>query len=480
MESDYKKLGLKCGLEIHQQLNTKKLFCNCNSVLRNDSPDFTVMRKLHAVPGETGEVDIAVEYQTSLKKEFLYQGYDTTCLVELDESPPFNVRPEALSIALQIALLLNAKILPITQVMRKTVVDGSNTGGFQRTLLVAYDGFVETSQGCVGIDSICLEEDSARIISQNENEVVYRLDRLGIPLIEIATAPDIKTPLQAKEVALYIGGILRACNVKRGIGTIRQDVNVSIKGGKRIEIKGVQNPDLIEKSVALEAERQFNLVNSGKKFESEVRAVLPDGKTKFLRPMPGEARMYPETDLPLLAISRNMINDVKKNLPKMKHETEDDLKKKGLSQEMIKLVLKGHLEDFEDLIKFYNKNPDIVAKMLTVWRTELATKSGKNLEDIKEIITKEIIKKLLLELNRGSLSENHIRHVFSELVKNVPFDEAIKFEKGETENIEEKILKIIKEKPGLSVNAYMGLVMKEFNGKISGNEAVEIIKKYFK
>ena len=93
---------------------------------------------------------------------------------------------------------------------------------------------------------------------------------------------------------------------------------------------------------------------------------------------------------------------------------------------------------------------------------------------------KEAWAKLLLELNRGSLSENHIRHVFSELVKNVPFDEAIKFEKGETENIEEKILKIIKEKPGLSVNAYMGLVMKEFNGKISGNEAVEIIKKYFK
>src|SRR3990167_7459652 len=158
MEIDYKKIGLKCGLEIHQQLNTKKLFCDCPSVLRNEVHDFFVKRKLHAVAGESGEVDVAAKYQTSLDKSFIYEGYkNTNCLVELDESPPTLLNGESLKIALQVALLLNAKIFPLTQIMRKTVVDGSNTSGFQRTVMIARDGFIETQSGRVGIASICLE-----------------------------------------------------------------------------------------------------------------------------------------------------------------------------------------------------------------------------------------------------------------------------------------------------------------------------------
>jgi len=335
---DYKKIGLKCGLEIHQQLDTKKLFCNCPSLLRQDEPDFIIQRKLHAVAGESGEIDSAVSYEKSLDKDFTYQGYNTTCLVELDESPPREINQDALKLALQISLLLNAKIFPVTQIMRKTVIDGSNTSGFQRTVLIASDGFVQTSYGKVGIESICLEEDSARIISDEKGIKIYRLDRLGIPLIEIATSPDIKNPFQAKEVALYLGNILRSFKVKRGIGTIRQDVNVSISKGKRIEIKGVQKPDLIQKAVEKEVERQMDLVKNKKTFNSEVRRVLPNGTTEFLRPMPGASRMYPETDLPLLKISRGLVNVSKKNLPKLKHETEEEFRKKGLSQEMIKIL----------------------------------------------------------------------------------------------------------------------------------------------
>lgn len=272
-EIDYKKVGLKCGLEIHQQLDTEKLFCNCPSVLRKDNADFTVNRKLHAIAGESGEIDTAVKYHASLDKEFFYQGYDTTCLVELDESPPNEINVEALKIAIQVALLLNAKIFPITQIMRKTVIDGSNTSGFQRTTVIAHDGFLETSQGKIGIDSICLEEDSARIIQVQEGNVIYRLDRLGIPLIEIATAPDIKNPSQAREVALYIGNILRSCKVKRGIGTIRQDVNVSVKNGKRIEIKGVQDPDLIKNPLKLRQKGRL-VLSKTKKFLTQKFAKL--------------------------------------------------------------------------------------------------------------------------------------------------------------------------------------------------------------
>ena len=155
-ELDYQEIKFKSGLEIHQQINSNgKLFCDCVPVLRNDEPDSEIHRKLHAVAGETGKIDVAAEYQTSLKKEFVYQFYNqNNCLIEIDESPPKKINEDALKTALQIALLLNCKIIPLTQIMRKTVIDGSNTSGFQRTVLIAIDGYVETSFGKIKIDTI--------------------------------------------------------------------------------------------------------------------------------------------------------------------------------------------------------------------------------------------------------------------------------------------------------------------------------------
>ncbi|MCX6748179.1 MAG: Glu-tRNA(Gln) amidotransferase GatDE subunit E, partial [Candidatus Pacearchaeota archaeon] len=172
------KIELKSGLEIHQQLDSCKLFCSCPSILRTDPPDYIIERELHAVAGETGEIDEAVKFESSRDRKFTYQCYyDNNCLVELDESPPNEINPEALRIALQLALLLNCEIIQDTQIMRKTVVDGSNTSGFQRTLLIAKNGYIETSLGKVGIQSICLEEDAARIVENDKNRVIYRLDR---------------------------------------------------------------------------------------------------------------------------------------------------------------------------------------------------------------------------------------------------------------------------------------------------------------
>ena len=254
---DYAKIGLKCGLEVHQQLDTNKLFCNCPSILRKEEPDFEIKRKLHVVAGESGEIDIAAQHEAEQDRNFVYQGYsENTCLVELDEEPPHKINPESLEIALQISLLLNCQIIPLTQIMRKSVVNGSNTGGFQRTVMIAHSGEVETSFGKVGIDGVFLEEDSARPVRKEGDTVIYRLDRLGIPLLEIATAPDIKSPEQAREVALHIGDILRSCKVRRGIGTIRQDVNISIKGSNRVELKGFQDPKMMIKTIDNEIERQ--------------------------------------------------------------------------------------------------------------------------------------------------------------------------------------------------------------------------------
>ena len=470
-------IELKCGLEVHQQLDTNKLFCNCPSVIRQDEPEIVINRKLHPVAGESGEVDIAAEFESLKNLTFEYQGYDdNTCLVEYDESPPHQINEQALKIALQISLLLNCEILPYTQIMRKTVIDGSNTSGFQRTVLIARNGYLETKYGRVGIQSICLEEDAARIIRKEEDKVVYRLDRLGIPLVEIATSPDIKNGEQAKEVALHLGEILRACKVKRGIGTIRQDVNLSValdgKWGKRIEIKGVQEPALIIKTIESEIERQVKLIKQGKS-ELEVRKALPSGETEFLRPLPGAARMYPETDLPLLHISRELVNEVKASLPKLKSEIKSELKATGLSEEMTKLILsENKLEEFQEL-KEISDNADLIAKLLVLWPREL----GKKIK-VKNKLTIDVIETILQAVNSGKISESDAKIVLQEYLAGKEIKEALKIEK--VENLEEEILKLIKEKPGLSVNAYMGLVMEKFKGKVSGKEVAEILKKLVK
>ena len=472
---NYEKLGLKCGLEIHQQLDMSKLFCNCPSLLRQEEPDFTVRRKLHAVAGESGEVDVAAAYQASLGKEFVYQGYDTTCLVELDEEPPHEINNEILKIVLHISVLLHAKVLPITQIMRKTVIDGSNTSGFQRTILIARDGWLETSRGKIGIETVCLEEDSARII--NAKEGIFRLDRLGIPLIEIATHPDIKTPAQAREVALHIGEILRSCKVKRGLGTIRQDVNLSIRGGARVELKGFQDIRNIERAIEIEVKRQSDLIRKGKSVP-EVRKVLPSGESEFLRPMPGSARMYPETDLPILRISRDMINEAKKSLPKLKKDIKRELEKEGLNQEMISLLLKqDKIEEFKELLKIVKK-PHFIGKILLILPKEIASHEKISLSKVDKILNKDVLSNVLENVKKGKISESEVKHILERIVKGESHEKVFKVKKENIHVIEEKILKMLKEKPGLSANAYMGLIMREFKGKISGRDVMEIIRKY--
>jgi Glu-tRNA(Gln) amidotransferase subunit E-like FAD-binding protein len=473
---DYEKLGFKAGLEIHQQLDTKKLFCNCPSVLRQDEPDFKIKRRLHAVAGESGEVDVAAKHEAEKNKEFIYEGYDSTCLVELDEMPPYEINKEALQIALQIAVMLNARILPITQIMRKTVIDGSNTSGFQRTTLIAHDGWVITKSGRVGVQSICLEEDAARIIEKKEGQNIFRLDRLGIPLIEIATAPDIRDAEQVKEVALFLGKILRSCKVRRGIGTIRQDINLSIRKGERIEIKGFQDPAMMEQTVNTEIKRQLDLLSKKEMIKSEVRNALPDGKTEFLRPMPGADRMYPETDLPLLKISRDMINEAKKNLPELREDIEKDLGKIGLNEEMIKLLMKEErVDDFKEMLEIFHE-PMFIAKILLVLPKEIASHEKKSQNEVENILNKDVLIFIAESLKNKKISREQVKLVLERIVQGKEMEKAIEFEK-QNENVEEEILKLIKEKPGLSENAYMGLVMGKMKGKVNAGEVMNIIRK---
>jgi Glu-tRNA(Gln) amidotransferase subunit E-like FAD-binding protein len=476
---NYEQIGFKAGLEIHQQLDTKKLFCNCPSLLRQDEPDFIVNRKLHVVAGESGEVDIAAKREAEKERGFSYEGYDTTCLVELDEMPPYEINREALKIALEISIFLNAKIFPITQIMRKTVIDGSNTSGFQRTVMIARDGWIVTKSGRVGIESIGLEEDAARITERNGKQDVFRLDRLGIPLIEIATSPDMRNAEHVKEVAMYLGKVLRSCKVRRGIGTIRQDINLSVKDGNRVEIKGFQDPAMMVKTIDNEIHRQSNLLKTGKHVMEEVRNALPDGTSEFMRPLPGAARMYPETDLPLLKISRDLINEVKKNLPKLREDEEKELEKIGLNNEMIQILFKQNkIDEFKELLDILNE-PSLIAKVLLVFPKEIASHEKMTAGEVEERLNKDVIADVIEAVRKKKIAREQIKKVMERIVLGEEIKEATESKKLDAGTAEEKIMKIVREKPGLSANAYMGLVMKELKG-INAREVMEIIQKLVK
>jgi glutamyl-tRNA(Gln) amidotransferase subunit E len=603
---DYSKIGLKSGIEIHQQLEGKKLFCSCPTLLRDDKPDFIIKRKLRAVAGESGKVDVAAKQEQIRGKTFVYQGYsDTTCLVETDSEPPHEMNKDALYTILQLSKLVDAHVSPVVQVMRKTVVDGSNTSGFQRTALVSRNGAIQTSEGIVRIDNISLEEDACKIISENAGERIWQLDRLGIPLIEIGTAPDIKTPQQCQEVSKKLGMLLRSLpGVKRGLGTIRQDVNVSIKGGARIEVKGFQDLRMIPKLVELEVKRQMELLkikeelsekelNSfevydltkllsgsvskvivsafkekgkvmalkltdfkgmigrelqpgnrvGSEFSGrakikagvrgifhsdelpnygiieeevdlirkeldcsegdafvlvaaseercnlalsavyerakelftgvpkEVRKDNPDGTTTFMRPMPGAARMYPETDVPLIKPDPFSVE-----LPELISEKAERYQKKfGLSFDLAEYVAKSdYVELFEELVRKYPKfKANFIADTLISMPKEIKKKYS--LDDSR--LSSDNYRDLFKHLSSGAVHKDIVIDVLIDMIRG-KFD-LKNYETISDDDISEKIKEIVSANKGAPIGALMGLCMKALAGKASGKVISEELKKLF-
>ena len=278
---DYEELGLMMGLEIHQQLDSQtKLFCRCPNSLTDRQPEGRLERRLRPTQSELGEIDRAAYEESQRNLQFIYETYNHhTCLVEADEEPPAPLNQEAVDISIILACLMNMKVVDEFHTMRKQVIDGSNTSGFQRTGILATDGYVETKYGNVTIETLGLEEDAARRIGEEDGKIIFRLDRLGIPLAEITTSPDMHHPLQVKAVAYQLGQILRSTRVKRGLGTIRQDLNISIKDGARIEVKGVQDLDLMPTIVENEVERQLKLIEIAEildKRDAEVEEEIHD------------------------------------------------------------------------------------------------------------------------------------------------------------------------------------------------------------
>ncbi|MGC9444211.1 MAG: Glu-tRNA(Gln) amidotransferase subunit GatE [Candidatus Methanospirareceae archaeon] len=608
-ETEYATVGLKAGLEIHQQLDTRtKLFCNCPTQLR-EKKDATVtfLRYLRAAKSEMGEVDEAAREEASISRAFLYKGYDSTCLVENDEEPPRTLNQEAVDISLEVALLLNMTPVDEIHTMRKIVIDGSNTCGFQRTALIATDGWLETTEGTVRVDSLCLEEDAAQKIETEGTAVGYSLDRLGIPLVEIGTAPDIKTPEQAVHVAEHLGMILRSTGkVKRGLGTIRQDINISIAAGARVELKGVQELRSIGEIVRHEIQRQVKLLElrdelkrrgarvehqllavsgifedtesrviknaggqvfgvclrgfagalgtelqSGRRFGTELadfarkygaglmhtdelpaygitdaevaalrltfdageedcvvlvaapkaraeralqavlqraevalravpletRRALPNGTSAYMRPLPGAARMYPETDVPPVPLDPDRLRFIASHLPETVEHRKTRYKANfRLNDELAdKMARSMQFQLFEQIMDAYPQVPvTLVVRTLTDTLTEL-TQAGVDVRSLEDLHFMTIFK---------SLAEDAFaKEAVPELVKYIAGEPEASIEQAiealglstSTAEVETVIAEIvatkrdfIQEKGERAVGPLMGVVMQELRGKVDG------------
>lgn len=626
MEFDYDKIGLKVGLEIHQQLNTMaKLFCSCKPALFKEEPEITFLRRLRPTQSELGQVDPAAYFEFQKGVRIFYEANrETSCLVEMDEEPPHALNMEAVEIVLTVALMMNAKPVGEIHVMRKTVIDGSNTTGFQRTCAIALDGEIKVGTKTVPIQHASLEEDAARKTGEKEgNTIKYRIDRLGIPLIEVATAPVIKSPKEAEEVALAIGRILRGTGkVIRGLGSIRQDINISIPNGALIEIKGLQELELVSLVVEYEVQRQLNLIkirDELKKREikeeqivdkffnvtnifkdtkckviqkalekkqqvlaaklpkfkgtlkielapqlrlgtemadrarfwgrvgglfhtdempaygvteqeienlrkevragdedavvfvadkpentedalkavlerarealkgvpQETRAPNADGTTKYMRPRPGAARMYPETDIPPVQITREKMDRVRAHLPELPEKKFERLQKEyKLNDKLAGQVLNSEYSElFETIVKDSHVSPTTIAAFITE-----TLKALKRDAVPVERITDNQLRDIFKLIDEGKLTKEALPDVVTWLCKNEDKTiqeavEALGLQSISHDNLEKLIGKIVEDNKDLvkkrgegSFGALMGLAMNDLRGKADAAIVSKILK----
>jgi glutamyl-tRNA(Gln) amidotransferase subunit E len=274
---DFRKLGFRAGIEVHHQIRSdRKLFCRCPPMLEEDpeSMDYSFYRYFRPVLGEMGDFDpgMLVEFEKGYKVIY-YACERNTCTYEMDETPPFFPDIEAIKKGFTLAFYFNCTALAEEIVVnRKQYLDGSITTGFQRTFIIGRDGCVPVNGKKVRITNLHIEEDAARRVAWKdtaERTVYFNLDRLGVPLTEVITDHrDVETPEELVELARQIGRVLRISRIgRRGIGVARQDVNLSIEGGNRVEIKGVQNLKEFDRLCRQEAVRQHALIQISKEMK---------------------------------------------------------------------------------------------------------------------------------------------------------------------------------------------------------------------
>ncbi len=631
MEIDYAKAGLKVGLEIHQQLNTQeKLFCSCPPQLFREEPEITFLRRLRPTQSELGQVDPAAFFEFQKGIKVLYEANSaTSCLVEMDEEPPHPLNMEAVEVVLTAALMMNMQPIDEVHVMRKTVIDGSNTTGFQRTCIIASDGWIKVGAKVIPMQAASLEEDAARKIGIEDNgkTIRYRIDRLGIPLIEVATAPVIYSPMEAQEVAFAIGRILRDTGkAMRGLGTIRQDLNVSLPNGALIEIKGVQELELISKVVEYEVQRQLKLIQVKEELEergvkteelkenfvdvsdvfrqtkckvirkaldkgqkvlavklkkfggvlkreimpsfrvgtelsdrakfwgrvggifhtdempaygvtteevealrkatdareedavifvadtaenvqdalkavveralealdgvpAETRTAKDDGTTRYMRPRPGAARMYPETDIPPSEISSALVEKIRSNLPEpAEKKLERLIKAYGLNKKLATQIIDS---EYGRLFEVLVKESGVASTTIAVFLTETLKSLRRDGVSVDEVTDGQVME-IFRGVGSGELVKEAVADVFVWLSKNEgkSLQDAVDalglkmFSKAELSLLVNRVVaenkQSVDQMGQKAFGMLMGVVMKEVRGKADPSVVSALLREQLK
>lgn len=481
-EEQERQQAFKCGLEIHIQLDTKrKLFCNCSTAVSEKEPAAVVIRKQHPVASELGEIDVAVQYEFLRNRVFHYQVFRTeTCLVDLDEEPPHPVNPEALEIALQIAMLLNCDIPAEIYVMRKTVIDGSNTAGFQRTMVVGTSGYISFNDSKVPISYVTLEEDAAGIVKEQDEVVTYRVNRLGVPLVEIGTGIlEGFSPEDVQEIAYTVGIIAKSTGrVRRGIGTIRQDVNVSVRPEGRVELKGVQDLGMLSKVIRTEVDRQLTL----DKVKHETRSVRPDGGSEFLRPLPGSARMYPETDLPPIFLRKDFVDRIRRELPEpWTRKLERFAGELKLSDQLARQILRSdYLSLFEKIVSSIDVEPSVVASTFLSTLKDLEKRFGVKVENLTDeqfedvftlLAERKILKEAIPEILKSA--GERLDQKIGDVVKSLNLGLLTEPE------LREIVFQVLKQEH-VSEDKAVGLVMSKVRGRADPQMVIALVKEMSK
>lgn len=275
-QDDYDRIGFMSGLEVHQQLLTdEKLFCRCPAGQYNKSEDYDaeVIRHMRPTLSELGEYDGTALMEFKTRKEIIYRiKNETACTYEVDDTPPFPIDRQALEIAIEISLLSKLNIVGEVHITRKQYLDGSIPTGFQRTAIIGVEGEIPLKNRNIRLIQLSLEEDSCREISDIGHVRVYKTDRLGMPLIETVTYPDCTNPDEVMEANNYIRFLNRSTGkVRTGMGAGREDVNVSCRGGSRVEIKGVAHTKWIPELTHNECFRQWALLNMREELKAKVK-----------------------------------------------------------------------------------------------------------------------------------------------------------------------------------------------------------------
>jgi aspartyl-tRNA(Asn)/glutamyl-tRNA(Gln) amidotransferase subunit B len=456
------------GLEVHAQLATRsKIFCNC-------STEFGAEPNTHTCP---------------------------VCLGLPGTLPVLNKK--VVDYAIMAGLALNCKISQYSKFDRKNYFYPDLPKAYQISqydLPLCEDGFVEidTETGIkkIGINRIHMEEDAGKLIHEGSIDKstgsLVDYNRTGVPLIEIVSEPDMRSPAEAhkylnqlKKILEYLG--VSDCNMEEG--SLRCDANVSIRPvgqkefGTKTELKNMNSFKAVEKALEYEVERQKQVLDRGEKVIQETRTWNDSLNRTISMRGKEEAhdyRYFPEPDLVPLEVDENWVNEIRDALPELPEvKKQRFITEYGLPEYDADVLTDSRAlaAIFEECVREYN-DPKSISNWIMGDFLRLVKEGG--IEVDQSNLTGKLLARMLRLQEEGVISSKIARTVFKEMFKTGKDPARIVEEKGlkqisDQDELEEIVNRIIAENPaavedikngkGKAIGFLVGQVMKETRGK---------------